>query len=103
MVSGLPPAATLAVGSQCSQMPKMVSKMMPLTNSGTAISERPVMEIMRSVRRSWRSAASVPNAIESGTITISAATASTNELNRRSGISVAIGYLEAGRVAPAAR
>jgi hypothetical protein len=43
------------------------------------------------VGRSWRNAASVPNAIDSGTITISEATASTSELNNRFGRTVEIG------------
>jgi hypothetical protein len=85
-------------GNQPSSTAKTTSRITPLTNSGSAMSDRPLIEIVRSCHRPWCSAATTPMKIENGTISAKANAARISELPKRLSTSGRTSTLSTGDV-----
>ena len=70
------------IGSTFSQMPKTMIRTTPVTNSGTAASERPPVVMIRSTGLPTLSAAAMPPMRLSGTTITKARAASLREFSR---------------------
>ena len=75
-----PSGAVADTGSHFSVIPKIRIRTIAVTNSGIAVSDRPVIVITRSVRRPRRRPESVPPRMLSGTTSTNATAASLSEL-----------------------
>ena len=81
--TGSAPGTCELDGNQPRFTAKTTSRITPVTNSGSAMSDRPVIEMTRSGQRPLCSAATTPMKIENGTISANANAASTSELPKR--------------------
>src|SRR3954453_13688502 len=70
-------------GNHPSSTAKTTSRMTPVTNSGSAMSDSPAIEIVRSAHRPLYSAATIPMNTENGTMSTNANAARMSELPNR--------------------